>query len=53
MKTLIFTLIGLLGLLLISIGYKKNNGLFKAMGFILLIPILFGIGSVIYNICFV
>ncbi|MCY6484090.1 hypothetical protein OW763_06955 [Clostridium aestuarii] len=46
MKTLIFSLITLVGILLIYIGCKKNNNISKVIGVIFLIPmILVVIGS--------
>ena len=50
MKTILFILITLLDILLITLGFRKNNIAFKIIGLIFLIPILFGILSVIYHV---
>lgn len=50
MKTILFILITLLDILLITMGFRKNNMLFKIIGFVFLVPILFGIVSVIYQV---
>jgi hypothetical protein len=50
MKTIIFLLVTLLDILLLVSGYKKNNILFKGIGCILFIPVVFGIGSLFYQV---
>lgn len=47
-KTSIFILIILLDIIVIIVGYRKNNIAFKVIGYILLIPILFTMVSLIY-----
>jgi hypothetical protein len=50
MKTIIFLLVTLLDILLLVSGYKKNNILLKGIGYILFIPVVFGIGSLFYQV---
>ena len=48
MKTFIFLFVALLDILLLINGYKRSNALFKGIGYILLVPVIFGIGSIVY-----
>jgi len=50
MRTTIFVLFTLIAILLIVLGYKKKNNIFKISGYILLLPFLFMIVGFLYDL---
>lgn len=50
MRTTIFILFTVIAALLIVLGYKKENKIFKAIGYILLLPFLIMIIGFFHNL---